>query len=65
MDKTSNWTLTGTTYLQNFTDSDKTLSNIQINGFDMKYNSKSAADEDWGGESYSLPGGGACVQRKI
>jgi hypothetical protein len=35
LDITSDWALTGTTYLQNFTDSDSTLSNIKSNGFTL------------------------------
>jgi hypothetical protein len=58
LDKTSNWTLTGTTYLQNFTDSDSTLSNIKSNGFDIEYNKISMANKGWGGMLYLLPGGG-------
>lgn len=63
LDKTSNWTLTGTTYLQNFTDSDGTLSNIKSNGFDIEYNKTSTANKSWGGKSYSLPGGGRLVPK--
>ena len=58
IDKTSTWTLTGTTYLQNFTSSEKTLSNIKSNGYNIEYNKTSAANKIWGGKSYTLPGGG-------
>jgi hypothetical protein len=63
LDKTSNWTLTGTTYLQNFTDSDGTLSNIKSNGFDIEYNKTSTANKSWGGKSCSLPGGGRLLPK--
>ena len=58
LDQTSSWTLTGTTYLQNFTDSDRSLSNIKSNGFNIEYDRTSTANKGWGGRSYKLPGGG-------
>lgn len=58
LDSTSVWTLTGTIYVQNFTDLDISLSNIQSNGFNIEYNETSIVNSFWGGKSYPLHGGG-------
>lgn len=61
LDKTSNWTLTATTKLLNFTNADSTLANIVSNGFNIEYSSSAAANSAWGGKTVSLPGGGSLM----
>ncbi len=61
LDQTSNWTLTATTKLVNFTDADSSLSNIASNGFNITYNSSAPANSAWAGKTKSLPGGGKLV----
>lgn len=61
LDKTSNWTLTATTQLMNFTNADSSLSNIASNGYNITYNSSAPANAMWNGKTISLPGGGKLV----
>jgi hypothetical protein len=58
LDKTSNWTLTKSTTLQNFTDSDKTLSNVFSNGHNLYYNSSATKNRWLSGRTIKLTGGG-------
>jgi hypothetical protein len=37
LDRTSTWTLTNTTIVQNFTDKDTTLINVDSGGYDLLY----------------------------
>jgi hypothetical protein len=59
LDKTSSWTLTNDTTLQNFTDADTSLANVKSNGFNIYYDSTSEANSWLNGSSISLPGGGS------
>lgn len=61
LDKTSNWTLTATTQLMNFTNADSSLSNIVSNGYNITYNSSAPANSMWKGKTMFLPGGGKLV----
>ncbi|KAJ3523057.1 hypothetical protein NM208_g12599 [Fusarium decemcellulare] len=58
LDKTSNWTLTKTTTVQNFTDADKTLSNVFSNGHSLYYNSSATKSRWLKGQTIKLAGGG-------
>lgn len=61
LDHTSNWTLTKTTTLQNFTDGDSTLSNINSQGFDIYYNSSALLSQSLKGKTIALSGGGSAI----
>lgn len=61
LDRTSSWTLTKTTSLQNFTDEDKTLSNIKSQGFDIYYNASAVGNQYLGGKTIALAGGGKAI----
>ncbi|KKY17559.1 hypothetical protein UCRPC4_g05460 [Phaeomoniella chlamydospora] len=58
LDKTSNWTLTANSALENFTDADTTYSNIFSNGYNITYDSSSSANSKLNGTTVSLSGGG-------
>jgi hypothetical protein len=58
LDKTSNWTLTRTSIVQNLTDADSSLSNIKGNGFTLYYNASAASSSWLGGKTVALSGGG-------
>jgi hypothetical protein len=58
LDSTSNWNVTGTSYLTNFTDEDSTLSNIKDNGNTIYYDSNSSTNSWLGGKTYTLSDGG-------
>ncbi|KAJ5389283.1 uncharacterized protein N7496_000351 [Penicillium cataractarum] len=58
LDKTSTWTLTGNSAIQNFSDADTSLKNIASNGFSITYDKKSQANSGLKGKTYKLPGGG-------
>ncbi|KAH7114940.1 hypothetical protein B0J13DRAFT_655671 [Dactylonectria estremocensis] len=59
LDKSSNWTLTKTTTVQNLTDSDTTFSNIHSNGFNLYYNSSAIKSRWLKGRTVKLNGGGS------
>jgi len=59
LDSSSTWTLTKDTYLQNFTNSDRKMSNIVSNGHSIYYDKSSKANAYLNGKSISLAGGGA------
>lgn len=61
LDRTSNWTLTKTTTLQNYTDSDVSLSNIHSNGYNLYYNSSAALSSWLKGKTIRLSGGGSAI----
>jgi hypothetical protein len=61
LDRTSSWTLTKTTSLQNFTDDDTTFSNIKSQGFDIYYNASAAGNKYLGGKTIALTGGGKAI----
>ncbi|KAN0122005.1 hypothetical protein V8E51_000331 [Hyaloscypha variabilis] len=59
LDATSSWTLTADTCLENFTDSDTTVSNVASAGFSIYYDSTSTANDWLDGATISLSGGGS------
>ncbi|RAK74356.1 uncharacterized protein BO72DRAFT_212083 [Aspergillus fijiensis CBS 313.89] len=61
LDATSNWTLTQSVYLQNFTDADTSLNNIISQGYSIYYNKSSSANSWLGSANASLPGGGSLI----
>jgi hypothetical protein len=61
LDHNSTWTLTGNATLQNFTDTDSTLSNIKSQGYNIHYNSSASANKALGGKTLSLNGGGKAI----
>ena len=61
LDQTSKWTLTKTTTVQNFTDEDHTLSNINSQGFDIYYNASALLNGYLGGKTVPLVGGGKAI----
>lgn len=61
LDSTSNWTLTGPTTLQSFTDADSSLANIFTNGHDIYYNASISTNSWLKGATHSLNGGGKLV----
>lgn len=58
MDSSSNWNVTGTSYLTTLTDDDSTLSNINDNGYTIYYDSSNSANFWLEGETYDLTDGG-------
>lgn len=61
LDSSSTWTLTKDTYLQNFTNSDRKMTNIVSNGFSIYYDKTAKANAYLKGKTISLSGGG-CVK---
>lgn len=61
LDTTSTWTLTGNVTLQNFTDTNTTLSNIFSKGYSISYNASAPANSALGGKTYHLNGGGKAI----
>jgi hypothetical protein len=61
LDRTSSWKLTNTTTLQNFTNEDTTLSNIDSQGFNIYYNASAGLNGYLGGETIALIGGGNAI----
>jgi hypothetical protein len=61
LDRTSSWTLTKTTTLQNFTNEDATFSNIKSQGFDIYYNASALGSRYLGGKTIALAGGGKAI----
>ncbi|KAI0474890.1 hypothetical protein GGR56DRAFT_485341 [Xylariaceae sp. FL0804] len=59
LDKTSNWTLTNTTTVQNLTDAETTLSNIHSGGYTLYYNSSALLSSWLNGSTIALAGGGS------
>ncbi|KKY14444.1 hypothetical protein UCRPC4_g06720 [Phaeomoniella chlamydospora] len=59
LDKTSSWTLTADTTLQNFTNSVTNLSNIDSAGYNIYYDSSSSANKWLNNATISLSGGGS------
>lgn len=58
LDKTSKWTMTGDTTVQNLTDQDTELSNIYSQGHTLYYNSSAVLSKWLKGKTISLSGGG-------
>lgn len=58
LDKTSTWSVTGTSYIGVLTDADTTLANIKSNGNTVYYNSSLSANSWLSGKTYILTGGG-------
>ncbi|KAE9364977.1 hypothetical protein N431DRAFT_353960 [Stipitochalara longipes BDJ] len=61
LDRTSSWKLTNTTSLQNFTNEDTTLSNIDSQGFNVYYNATAGLNGYLGGKTIALAGGGKAI----
>jgi hypothetical protein len=59
LDKTSTWTVTGTSYITVLTDEDTDLSNIKDNGNTIYYDASNTANSWLGGKTITLNGGGA------
>ncbi|GAQ45084.1 hypothetical protein AtubIFM55763_006528 [Aspergillus tubingensis] len=59
LDVTSTWTLTNDTVLNNFTDSDRTLSNVYSAGYTLYYDSSASANRWLNGTTKELTGGGS------
>lgn len=58
LDATSTWTLTADSYVQNLTDADGTLANIEGGGCNLYYNASALLNGWLGGEKVALSGGG-------
>ncbi|WP_160691826.1 hypothetical protein [Clostridium sp. C2-6-12] len=58
LDKTSTWTVTGTSYITVLTDEDAALSNIKDNGNTIYYDASNTANSWLGGKTITLSGGG-------
>ncbi|KAH6989296.1 hypothetical protein BKA56DRAFT_710686 [Ilyonectria sp. MPI-CAGE-AT-0026] len=58
LDRTSNWTMTKSTTVQNLTDTDSTLSNIHSNGHTLYYNASATKSRWLKGRTIKLSGGG-------
>jgi hypothetical protein len=54
LDRTSRWTLTNATIVQNFTDKDTTLTNVDSGGYDLLYNSTALLNGWLKGKTVSL-----------
>jgi hypothetical protein len=61
LDKSSNWTLTKATTVQNFTNADTTLSNVNSQGFNLYYNASAILNGYLGGKTIDLVGGGKAI----
>ncbi|RAH51987.1 hypothetical protein BO85DRAFT_508266 [Aspergillus piperis CBS 112811] len=61
LDVTSTWTLTKDTVLNNFTDSDRTLSNVYSAGYTLYYDSSAATNRWLNGTTKQLTGGGSVM----
>lgn len=59
LDATSNWTLTGDSYVQNFTSADTTLANVISNGYTLYYNADALENEWLESQTISISGGGS------
>lgn len=64
IDSNSKWTVTGTSYLTNLTDSNKTLSNIVDNGNTIYYNASSSVNSWLNGKTIKLSSGGQLTPEK-
>lgn len=61
LDATSHWTLTADSYVQNLTDADQTLANVESGGFNVYYNASALLNGWLGGEKVALSGGGSAM----
>jgi len=64
LDKTSTWTVTGTSYITSLTDEDTNLSNIKDNGNTIYYDSSNSTNGWLNGKTITLSGGGQLVPLK-
>lgn len=64
LDKTSTWTVTGTSYLTTLTDADTDLSNIKDNGNTIYYNSSDKGNSWLNGKTITLVDGGKLTPAK-
>lgn len=58
LDSTSEWNVTGNSYLTSMTDEDSTLANIQDNGYTVYYDAEDSTNSWLEGETYTLTDGG-------
>ncbi|PYI04690.1 hypothetical protein BO78DRAFT_431175 [Aspergillus sclerotiicarbonarius CBS 121057] len=58
LDATSTWTLTNDTVVNNFTDSDTTLSNVDSAGYTLFYDSSASSNQWLNGTTKKISGGG-------
>jgi len=62
LDNTSQWEVTGDSYLTSFEDADSTLANIKDNGHTIYYHADEETNSAWlQGKTYALPDGGKLV----
>lgn len=61
LDATSNWTLTADSYVQNLTDADGTLANIDSAGFNVYYNANALLNAWLANGTIALSGGGSAT----
>lgn len=59
LDASSNWTLTADSYVQNLTDADGTLANIESGGFNVYYNASALLNGWLANGTITLSGGGS------
>jgi hypothetical protein len=64
LDYSSKWTLTADTTVLNFTNQDRSNSNIQSGGHNIYYSSSAPANKWLGGKTVKLPGGGKLKPKK-
>jgi hypothetical protein len=58
LDSTSEWNVTGNSYLTSLTDEDSTLANIKDNGYTVYYDADDSTNSWLEGETYTLTDGG-------
>jgi len=61
LEKDAKWNLTADTYLTEFRNDDKTLVNINSNGFNIYYNGNNSMNNWTGGKEITLTGGGKLI----
>ncbi len=64
LDKSSQWNMTGTSYLTVFTDRDQNLTNISSHGYNIIYDSSNSGNTWLHGRTLELPGGGKLMPKK-
>lgn len=58
LDSSSNWQVTGTSYITSLSNEDQTLSNIRDNGFTIYYDAKDSSNDWLAGQTHILQDGG-------
>jgi hypothetical protein len=64
LEKSSTWSVTGTSYLTSLTDDDSTLSNIDDNGFTIYYDAGISTNDWLANKTYTLKDGGKLVPKE-